>query len=168
MLTQRSQVRKCLLKSKSEVYIQYRIGWSDQRTGSRIKRAEQFKWSGSRIFWRQKVLVIKDQWIFKISCVIRCSIVLLVVITLSVILLNVVVLQKQLRRRISLTQKLIFSYFQPGWKIQLVGFQLGWIFRSRWNQRYSDTFPLVFPDSRLLSWQLCWSVVMFYFSAECH
>jgi hypothetical protein len=36
MLMQWSQVCKCLLKSKMEVYIQRRIGWSDQRTGSRI------------------------------------------------------------------------------------------------------------------------------------
>jgi len=36
MLTQRSQVRKCLLKSKTQVYIQRNIGWSDQRSRSRI------------------------------------------------------------------------------------------------------------------------------------
>jgi len=36
MLMQQSQVLKYLLKSKTEVYIQRRIGWSDQRTGSRI------------------------------------------------------------------------------------------------------------------------------------
>ncbi len=36
MLTQRSQVRKFLLKSKTEVYIQRIIGWSDQGSGSRI------------------------------------------------------------------------------------------------------------------------------------
>ncbi len=35
MLMQRSQVNKCLLKSKTEVYILYRMVWSDQRTGSR-------------------------------------------------------------------------------------------------------------------------------------
>ena len=35
MLTQRSQVRKCLLKSKTEVYILYKRVWSDQETGSR-------------------------------------------------------------------------------------------------------------------------------------
>jgi len=29
MLTQRSQVRKCLFKSKMEVYILYKRGWSD-------------------------------------------------------------------------------------------------------------------------------------------
>jgi hypothetical protein len=35
MLMQRSQVRKCLFNPKTEVYIQKRIGLSDQRTGSR-------------------------------------------------------------------------------------------------------------------------------------
>ncbi len=29
---------------------------------------------------------------------------------------------------------LLFSYFQPGWIVQLVRFQLGWFFCSRWNQ----------------------------------
>jgi hypothetical protein len=38
MLTQRSQVLKCFIKSKTEVYIQEKIGWSDQRSGSRIER----------------------------------------------------------------------------------------------------------------------------------
>jgi hypothetical protein len=49
MLTQRSQVCKCLLKSKMEVYILYKRGWSDQRTRSRNRRGGA---------------------IFKISCVI--------------------------------------------------------------------------------------------------
>jgi hypothetical protein len=69
MLTQWGQVRKCLLKSKMEVYILYKRVWSGQRTGSRNRRGRHFKWSGSRIFWHQKALVIKDQWILKISCV---------------------------------------------------------------------------------------------------
>ncbi len=34
-LTQRSLVRKCLLKSKMEVYILYKRVWSDQEIGSR-------------------------------------------------------------------------------------------------------------------------------------
>jgi hypothetical protein len=38
ILTQQSQVCKCLLKSKMEVYIQYRKGRSDQRTGSRNRK----------------------------------------------------------------------------------------------------------------------------------
>ncbi len=45
MLTQRSQVRKCLLKSKTEVYIQGKMAWSDQRSGSRI-------WGGGASDWR--------------------------------------------------------------------------------------------------------------------
>ncbi len=36
MLTQRSQVCKWFIESKTEAYIQEIIGWSDQRTGSRI------------------------------------------------------------------------------------------------------------------------------------
>jgi hypothetical protein len=36
MLTQRSQVHKWFIESKTEAYIQEIIGWSDQRTGSRI------------------------------------------------------------------------------------------------------------------------------------
>jgi hypothetical protein len=36
MLMQRSQVCKCFIESKTEAYIQEIIGWSDQRTGSRI------------------------------------------------------------------------------------------------------------------------------------
>jgi len=45
MLTQRSQVHKCLLKSKTKVYILYKRVWSDQRTGSRNRggRALQMK-----------------------------------------------------------------------------------------------------------------------------
>jgi hypothetical protein len=38
MLMQQSQVCKCLLKSKTEVYILYKIVWSDQETGSRNER----------------------------------------------------------------------------------------------------------------------------------
>jgi hypothetical protein len=38
MLTWQSQVSKCLLKSKTEVYILYKRVWSDQRTGSRNER----------------------------------------------------------------------------------------------------------------------------------
>jgi len=34
MLTQQSQGHKCLLKSKTEVYILDRMVWSDQRTRS--------------------------------------------------------------------------------------------------------------------------------------
>ncbi len=50
--------------------VQNRLIWSENRI-KKYKGAEHFKWSGSRIFWRQKALVIKDQWIFKISCVIK-------------------------------------------------------------------------------------------------
>ncbi len=35
MLMRRSLVHKCLLKSKTEVYILYKRVWSDQETGSR-------------------------------------------------------------------------------------------------------------------------------------
>ena len=35
MLTRRSLVHKCLLKSQMEVYILYKRVWSDQGTGSR-------------------------------------------------------------------------------------------------------------------------------------
>ncbi len=50
MLTQRNQVCKCLLKSKTEVYIQRKVGWSDQRSGSRIKGGGASDWrTGSRI-----------------------------------------------------------------------------------------------------------------------
>jgi hypothetical protein len=38
MLTQWSQVHKCLLKPKMEVYILYKGVWSDQETGSRNER----------------------------------------------------------------------------------------------------------------------------------
>ncbi len=38
ILMQRSKISKCLLKSKMEVYIQYRKGGSDQRTGSRNRK----------------------------------------------------------------------------------------------------------------------------------
>ncbi len=38
MLMRESQVRKCLLKSKMEVYILYKRVWSDQETGSRNER----------------------------------------------------------------------------------------------------------------------------------
>jgi hypothetical protein len=34
-LTQQNLVHKCLLKSKTEVYILYKRVWSDQETGSR-------------------------------------------------------------------------------------------------------------------------------------
>jgi hypothetical protein len=49
MLTQQSQVLKCFIKSKTEVYIQEKIGWSDQ-SESRIEggRASYCK-VGSRI-----------------------------------------------------------------------------------------------------------------------
>jgi len=36
MLMQWSQVRKWFIESKTEAYIQEIIGWSEQRTGSRI------------------------------------------------------------------------------------------------------------------------------------
>jgi hypothetical protein len=45
MLTQQSQVRKCLLKSKMRVYIQREMAWSNQRSGSRI-------WGGGASDWR--------------------------------------------------------------------------------------------------------------------
>ncbi len=38
-----------------------------------IEGVEHFKKSSSRIFWRQKLLVIKDLWILKISCVIQTT-----------------------------------------------------------------------------------------------
>ena len=38
MLTQWSQVGKCLLECKTEVYVLYKRGWSNQRTGSRNRR----------------------------------------------------------------------------------------------------------------------------------
>jgi hypothetical protein len=40
MLTQRSLVHKCLLKSKTEVYILYKRVWSNQETGSRNEGGE--------------------------------------------------------------------------------------------------------------------------------
>jgi len=43
MLTQRSQVRKCFIKSKTEAYIQRKVGWSDQRTGSRILKGRSIR-----------------------------------------------------------------------------------------------------------------------------
>ncbi len=50
MLTQPSQVHKCLLKSKTRVYIQRKTAWSDQRSGSRIRGGEASNWrTGSRI-----------------------------------------------------------------------------------------------------------------------
>jgi len=36
ILMQRSQVRKWFIQSKTEAYIQRIIGWSNQRTGSRV------------------------------------------------------------------------------------------------------------------------------------
>jgi hypothetical protein len=45
MLTQQSQVHKCLLKSKTRAYIQRKMAWSDQRNGSRI-------WGGGASDWR--------------------------------------------------------------------------------------------------------------------
>jgi hypothetical protein len=50
MLTQRSQVCKCLLKSKTRVYIQRNIAWYYQRSGSRIWGGGASDWiTGSRI-----------------------------------------------------------------------------------------------------------------------
>ncbi len=44
------QVRKCLLKSKTGVYIQRKMAWSDQRSGSRIWGHGASDWrTGSRI-----------------------------------------------------------------------------------------------------------------------
>ncbi len=38
MLTQRNQVRKWFIKSKTKAYIQRKLVWSDPESGSRIKR----------------------------------------------------------------------------------------------------------------------------------
>ncbi len=54
MLTQQSQVRKYLLKSKTEVYIQRRIGWSDQRSRSRI-------WKGQSIGLKKRIKNIEGR-----------------------------------------------------------------------------------------------------------
>ncbi len=54
MLMQQSQVHKCLLKSKTEVYIQRIIGWSDQRSGSRI-------WKGWSIRLKNQIKNIEGQ-----------------------------------------------------------------------------------------------------------
>jgi hypothetical protein len=70
MLTQRSQARKCLLKSKTEVYILYKRVWSDQRTGSRNRGGRALQVKRLQNIFHRKARVIKDQWIFKISCVI--------------------------------------------------------------------------------------------------
>jgi hypothetical protein len=43
MLMQRSQVHKCFIKSKTEVYIQRKVGWSDQRTVSRILKGRSIQ-----------------------------------------------------------------------------------------------------------------------------
>jgi hypothetical protein len=45
MLTQLSQVRKFLLKSKTRVYIERKMAWSYQRSRSRI-------WGGGASDWR--------------------------------------------------------------------------------------------------------------------
>ena len=92
MLTQPSQVHKWFIKSKTEAYIQEKIGWSDQRNGSRIYRGGAsylrigsitlngrstssevlWKYFGAKrrgllkvkVFWRQRARVIK---VIKIS-----------------------------------------------------------------------------------------------------
>jgi hypothetical protein len=42
-LTRQSLVRKCLLKSKMEVYMLYKRIWSNQETGSRNKGVGQLQ-----------------------------------------------------------------------------------------------------------------------------
>ncbi len=54
MLTQLSQVCKFLLKSKTWVYIQRKMAWSNQRSGSRI-------WGGGASDWRTRSRIKKGR-----------------------------------------------------------------------------------------------------------
>jgi hypothetical protein len=68
MLTQQNQAHKCLLNLKWKFIYCTKESDLIREPNPEIEGAEHLKWSSSRIFWRQKALVIKDQWILKISC----------------------------------------------------------------------------------------------------
>ncbi len=69
MMMRLSLVRKCSLKSKTEVYIQYHRVWSDQETGSRNEAGGATsneaapEYFGAK--WRLLVVKKKDRWILK-------------------------------------------------------------------------------------------------------
>ena len=75
MLTRRSLVRKCLLKSKMEVYILYKIVWSDQETGSRNEGGGATSSEAAPEYfgakWRLLVVIKERSMDPKISCVIQ-------------------------------------------------------------------------------------------------
>jgi hypothetical protein len=74
MLTQQSLVRKCILKSKMEVYILYKRVWSDQETGSRNERGGATSSEAAREYfgakWRFAYFYKEWSEDHKISCVI--------------------------------------------------------------------------------------------------
>jgi hypothetical protein len=74
ILTQRSQVCKCLLKSKTEVYMLYKRVWSDQETGSRNERSKATSREAAREYfgakWRLGYCCKGGSLDPKISCVI--------------------------------------------------------------------------------------------------
>ncbi len=61
MLTQRSQVRKCFIESKTKAYIQRKVGWSDPESGSRIKRGGALPVKYSKYFGAKRCGSIKSK-----------------------------------------------------------------------------------------------------------
>ncbi len=61
MLTQRSQVRKWFIRSKTKAYILRKLVWSDPESGSRIKRggALPMKYSSIKVLSIKSVLAPK-------------------------------------------------------------------------------------------------------------
>ena len=60
MLTQRSQVRKWFIRSKTKAYILRKLVWSDPESGSRIKRGEALPMKYSKYFGAKRRGFIKS------------------------------------------------------------------------------------------------------------
>ena len=65
-LTRQSIARKCILKSKIEVYILFKRVWSDQETGSRNEGGGATSSEAAPEYFGACLLLLKkDQWILK-------------------------------------------------------------------------------------------------------
>jgi hypothetical protein len=64
MLTQRSQVRKWFIKSKTKAYIQRKFVWSDPESRSRIKRGGALPMKYSKYFGAKQRGFIKSKRVF--------------------------------------------------------------------------------------------------------